>query len=170
MAAEVKNKTLIQNETIILKRECRSKEIFKQLRYLTCLKKKSLIQTSIHIIRGRETMQITMSVNEQEFVIILEDNETVQALLKQLPLTMTMKDLNANEKYFNITSHLPTDEKSIGHIEAGDVMLFGDHCLVVFYESFSSSYRYTRLGKIEDVDAFVELARQKQDITVTLSK
>lgn len=120
--------------------------------------------------KGRETMQITMSVNEQEFVIILEDNETVQALLKQLPLTMTMKDLNANEKYFNITSHLPTDEKSIGHIEAGDVMLFGDHCLVVFYENFSSSYRYTRLGKIEDVDAFVELARQKQDITVTLSK
>lgn len=115
-------------------------------------------------------MQITMSVNEQEFVLILEDNETVQALLKQLPLTMTMKDLNANEKYFNITSHLPTDEKSISHIEAGDVMLFGDHCLVVFYESFSSSYRYTRLGKIGDVDAFVEFARQKQDITVTLSK
>ena len=42
MAAEVKNKTLIQNETIILKRECRSKEIFKQLRYLNCLKKEIL--------------------------------------------------------------------------------------------------------------------------------
>lgn len=119
---------------------------------------------------GSETMQITMSVNEQEFVMILENNETVQALLKQIPLTMTMKDLNDNEKYFNITSHLPTDEKSIGHIEAGDVMLFGDNCLVVFYESFSTSYRYTRLGKIEDVDAFVQFARQKQDITVTLSQ
>ena len=42
MAAEVVNKTLIQNETIILKRECRSKEIFKQLRYLNCLKKEIL--------------------------------------------------------------------------------------------------------------------------------
>ena len=42
MAAEVENKTLIQNETIILKRECRSKEIFKQLRYLNCLKKEIL--------------------------------------------------------------------------------------------------------------------------------
>ena len=42
MAAEVMNKTLIQNETIILKRECRSKEIFKQLRYLNCLKKEIL--------------------------------------------------------------------------------------------------------------------------------
>ena len=51
MAAEVMNKTLIQNETIILKRECRSKGIFKQLRYFKCLKRKSLIQTSIHIIR-----------------------------------------------------------------------------------------------------------------------
>ena len=42
MAAEVVNKTLIQNETIILKRECRSKEIFNQLRYLNCLKKEIL--------------------------------------------------------------------------------------------------------------------------------
>ena len=42
MAAEVMNKTLIQNETIILKRECRSKGIFKQLRYLNCLKREIL--------------------------------------------------------------------------------------------------------------------------------
>lgn len=120
--------------------------------------------------KGNEHMKITMSVNEQEFVIALENNETTQALWQQLPLTMTMKDLNANEKYFYMNNHLPTDEKNIGHIEAGDVMLFGNNCLVVFYESFSTTYHYTRLGKIEDVDAFVQLARQKQDITVTFSQ
>ena len=50
MAAEVENKTLIQNETIILKRECRSKEIFKQLRYLNCLKISLLLHSLFKII------------------------------------------------------------------------------------------------------------------------
>ena len=56
MAAEVKNKTLIQNETIILKRECRSKEIFKQLRYLNCLKKEILNSNFYTYYTRGETM------------------------------------------------------------------------------------------------------------------
>lgn len=29
-------------------------------------------------------------------------------------------------------------------------MLYGDRCVVLFYEDFSTSYRYTPLGKIQD--------------------
>lgn len=33
-------------------------------------------------------------------------------------------------------------------------MLFGSDCLVLFFEDFSNSYSYTRIGHIEEEEAF----------------
>jgi hypothetical protein len=35
-------------------------------------------------------------------------------------------------------------------------MLFGSDCLVLFFEDFSTSYSYTRIGHIEDAGDFVD--------------
>ena len=33
-------------------------------------------------------------------------------------------------------------------IKAGDIMLYGSNCIVVFYKSFDTTYKYTRIGRI----------------------
>ena len=96
-----------------------------------------------------------------------EDNETVQKFIELLPLTMDMQELNGNEKYYYMETSLPTNSEKVGYIDAGDIMLFGDNCLVLFYKSFSTPYSYTRIGHIENVEN-LETCVGQQNITVTI--
>lgn len=93
---------------------------------------------------------VMLSVEGHQFAIDLADNETAAAFAAMLPLQTEMSELNGNEKYVYLDSSLPTNASNPGTIEAGDVMLYGNSCLVVFYESHATSYAYTRIGKIAD--------------------
>lgn len=97
-----------------------------------------------------EMPQLQIEIGEQFFTATLLDNPTTRALLEQLPLTVNMEELNGNEKYYYLQSPLPTDSQRPGSIETGDLMLYGSDCLVLFYQSFSSGYSYTRLGSVDD--------------------
>ena len=65
-------------------------------------------------------------------------------------MTINMRDLNANEKYFDLPNNLPTNASNPGTIQSGDLMLYGSNTLVLFYKSFSTSYNYTRLARINN--------------------
>ena len=89
-----------------------------------------------------------ITVGSQRFAVTLEDNATAQAFVRLLPTTFEMSDLNGNEKHVTLPRALPTNATRPGTIRAGDVMLYGSDTLVVFYETFSSSYSYTRIGRV----------------------
>lgn len=94
--------------------------------------------------------QIQIVVGNQNFPTILYKNDTTDALMNRLPMTVDMSDMNGNEKYYYLSDSLVTDSKRPLEIHAGDLMLYGTDCLVLFYESFSSSYSYTALGYVEN--------------------
>jgi hypothetical protein len=102
-----------------------------------------------------EKQTIQIQIGDQTFTAELEDNETAAAFREKLPLTLQMQELNGNEKYAYDVS-LPSDAESVGTIQAGDLMLYGDDCLVLFYDSFSTSYSYTRIGHITDPDGLAD--------------
>lgn len=94
---------------------------------------------------------VNIQVGNKNFTLTMYDNDSAQALLEKLPLTLNMDELNGNEKFYFFSERFPIDSKRVGKIKTGDLMLYGSDCLVLFYESFSTSYSYTRLGNIQDV-------------------
>ena len=117
-----------------------------------------------------ETMlTVTISVGENSFTATLYDNPAAKAFLEQLPLTLHMSELNGNEKYFYLEQTFPTDASRPSGIHAGDLMLYGNNCLVLFYESFSTSYSYTPLGRIDDPEGLAS-ALGSGSVQVTFRK
>ena len=105
--------------------------------------------------------KIEVQISNVTFTATLYDTKTAQAFVELLPVQLTMYELNGNEKYADLAQRLPTAESRPNAIHAGDLMLFGSDCLVLFYESFSTSYRY--------LDAPEDLAQTlgEKNVTVT---
>ena len=93
---------------------------------------------------------LKISIGSQVFYANILPSESASALVKQLPFTLSMVELNGNEKYAELKQALPTNAESVGKIQAGDLFLYGNNVLVLFYESFSTPYRYTRIGKLTE--------------------
>jgi hypothetical protein len=94
---------------------------------------------------------VKITINDNEYDINLEDNNTVKELLDILPLTITMNELNGNEFYAYLDESFSVDSHNPKTINKGDVMLYGNNCLVIFYESFDTSYSYTKIGHIDNI-------------------
>ena len=121
-------------------RKCKIKKMKRLFILVFALSTMTLMaQTPINIIIGSKA-----------FTATLADSETGEAFAALLPLTVTMNELNGNEKYHYLSTSLPTAAYRPGIIHAGDLMLYGNNCLVLFYETFNTSYSYTRLGSIDN--------------------
>ena len=126
------------------------------------------INTSEEVDGDDLSMKINLTINGNNFIATLDDNETTRELLNSLPLEVSMSELNGNEKYYYFDESLPTNSYRPGSISTGDIMLSGSDCLVIFYEDFDTPYSYTRLGKIDNVDN-LKNALGKGNVNVTIS-
>ncbi len=96
--------------------------------------------------------EVKVTINDKEYKIKLENNDTVNEFIKILPQEFIMDELNGNEKFVYMNNSLTTNSYNPNHIVKGDVMLYGNNCLVIFYKSFDTSYSYTKIGHITDLD------------------
>jgi len=101
---------------------------------------------------NKETDKMKVNIDGKDYIINLDDNVTAKKLYDLAPFEVTMNELNGNEKYIYLASRFPVNPYKPGHIEKGDVMLFDNGCLVIFYKSFDTSYSYTKIGHIDNLN------------------
>ena len=114
----------------------------------------ALAVRAAHFSEGFE--DITLTIGDQSFTAKMEQNSTAETFRALLPLTLEMQELNGNEKYHYLSQALPINRTEVGTIHAGDIMLYGDNCVVVFYETFTTSYSYSPIGHITTPEGLKE--------------
>ena len=115
------------------------------------------------------TVKIRLKIGSKTFHAKLEDNETAKAFVSMLPLTVKMSDLHRNEKFHRFPTPLPTKDANPGMIRSGDLMIYSSSTLVLFYDSFRTSYSYTKLGKLDNPAGLSE-ALGSGDVSITFEK
>jgi hypothetical protein len=119
--------------------------------------------------QGDKTMgnRITIRIGQKAFGATLSDNGTAAAFKKLLPLSVTMTELNGNEKFARLSVTVPTQASTPPAIRTGDLMMYGSNRLVLFYKSFRTTYSYTNIGRLDD-PAGLEAALGSGNVEVTL--
>lgn len=110
----------------------------------------------VRIIKAKET-HMWMTAGGRRFAVTLADTDAAGAFLARLPMTLDMADLNDNEKKFDLPESLPANPSRPGTIRNGDLMLWGNNTVVVFYKTFDSPYAYTRLGQVSDPNGLAQM-------------
>jgi hypothetical protein len=114
-----------------------------------------------------DTMKMKITIGTTVFTASFYDNAAATAFKAKLPMTINMTEFNGNEKYFDLPTALPASASNPGTIQNGDLMLYGSNTLVLFYKTFSTSYSYTRIGRIENPSGLAD-ALGAGNVTVKL--
>ena len=93
-----------------------------------------------------------IKIGSKTFNATLFDNETATAFKAMLPLTIKMEELNGNEKKYDFSNTLPTNSSNPKAINIGDLMIWGNNTLVLFYKTFPTAIQlYEIWRKVVDV-------------------
>ena len=113
-----------------------------------------------------DPLAFTLTVGGQVFQGVLAENEAAEALRERMPFTVEMRDRNGREKWYDLTFTLPVDASLPDQLAAGDLMLYRNNGLVLFYQGGDPYYRYTPLGKIQDAAGLAQaLSGEKVKVT-----
>lgn len=113
-------------------------------------------------------MQAYIQVGNRTFRATLESNEAAKAFAEMMqnePVVLQMHDYAGFEKVGSLGRALPASDVQTT-TQAGDIVLYNGNQIVLFYGS--NSWRYTRLGRIDDLAGWEE-ALGSGDVTATFS-
>ena len=98
----------------------------------------TITNTNANTNTKKEENVMKINIGYEKYVINVEN----EALMEEI----------YNEKYYYLNSTMKNaNSEAVGQVQKGDVMLFGSDCLVIFYDSFETEFRYTKIGHIDNL-------------------
>ncbi len=113
-------------------------------------------------------MPMKLYFNEEDIPVIWENNETVAQIRDDAfakPIVVEMSMYGGNEQFGSLGKTYPSSNTHIT-TQCGDIVLYNNDSIVVFYGS--NTWSYTKLGKINLSDDKVIALLSNGDITLTL--
>ncbi len=111
-------------------------------------------------------VRVKITVGETELIAVMKDNATAQAIIEQMPMTLSMMDLYGREMCYRYGAYaLPTDNLRSDGYEVGDIAYWTPGgSLVILYKQNGEQFERQHLGHI---DSGVEIFESTGDVDVT---
>ena len=114
----------------------------------------NILQESTNSLERQQTADaftLKISVNGTELTAILENNVTTRALVEQMPMTLSMRDLYDREMCYNYgAGAFPTETLRNDSYEVGDIIYWPTAgSFVILYRQNGEQFSRQHLGHIE---------------------
>lgn len=119
---------------------------------------------------NEEGISMKLYINDVEIPVIWEDNDTVSELMGEVAkgsVTVKMSMYSDNEQVGSLGRSYTSNNKQMT-THNGDIVLYNNSNIVVFYGS--NSWSYTRLGKMDLSENDVTALLSKGDIELRLEQ
>lgn len=120
-------------------------------------------------ISASQLLDATLSVDGRKIDVIWENNKSTQALRNLLlegEITVTASEYGGFEQVGSIPMSLPDEDRHLS-ASCGDIMLYNNKYIVLFYGS--NNWSYTKLGHIDMSISEIRRILDKSSITIRLS-
>ena len=120
-------------------------------------------------ISANQLLDATLSVDGQKINVIWENNKATQALRNLLlegEITVTASEYGGFEQVGSLPRSLPDEDRHLS-ASCGDIMLYNNKYIVLFYGS--NNWSYTKLGHIDMSISEIRRILDKSSITIRLS-
>lgn len=103
--------------------------------------------------RGKEmSMNATVSIGSKIYSVTAEDNYAAKAFFGRAPFSLTMSEWAENSEYYaRLSEKINADGiKSPSAFEAGDIAIYKNVSLVIFYDDTKNTAGYAKIGHIAE--------------------
>lgn len=100
------------------------------------------------------TMNASVSIGTKSYSVTAEDNDAAKAFFGRLPISITMNEWAGNSEYYaRLSEKINTDGiKSPSVFETGDIAIYNNISLVIFYADTKNAAGYAKIGHIVEAE------------------